>query len=209
MCQGWSRKNINETPFLQELSTHSVTGTTHRTLETELMQNFREEDQFKYYPEYEDAEGDVPDIRIFIPKYPDKSLFNKIETSNFYGYGYQYEAYVNKNIDIEQIRNILEESGKFKFPAFDTQLFNQYEYEISKLNDLERYDQADALRAEKNKVFKNTEFLFEKEPQQLYVSLKPRVEEDGTKLFSDYIYLVKQQNGDVKVSCGIISNYEM
>lgn len=202
LCGAWNTQKMTVDSFIEQLATHSVAGKTHKSLETALKQNYSEQDQYKFYPEYEDAEGDTPDVRIFLPRNKSTALFTKIETENYYGYGYKFNAEIKQGVAIEHVKNMIEARDKFKFSTFDTQKFNQYMKEIQRLRNIDQNDKAQNLSEKMSNMFKGSHVVSESNPQQIYLATSPRVVDDGFVHFIDYIYLIKQENGNLKVVCG-------
>lgn len=205
LCKNWNTRQMTEPSFLEALARYEVEGKTHKSLELTLKQNYAEQDQYKYYPDYKDADGDVPNMRIFLPKNKNTALFTKIETANHYGYGFQFEGNIKQGIPIEQLKNTIESSDKFKFTALDTQKFNQYNNEIQRLESADQYEAASELREKMSKIFKNAQVISEPNPQQVYLATAPRDVDNGYVHFFDYVYLVKQGNGNLKIVCGVSS----
>ena len=205
LCQNWNIQNARELPFYNKLAVREMTGTVHKVIETSLKQNYTEQNQYKYYPEYKDSEGDTPDMRIFTPKNSSTALFSKIETANYYGYGAKYEAIFKARTDIEAVKQFIEQRDGSRFTAFNQSQIRQFGIEQKKLQSSD-LDYEPMLKATKslNQKYNGLHLVhLDGNVKQIYVSFQPRIEEDGQAYFVNYVALLIRNDGKQVLTCGV------
>lgn len=192
-------------PFYNALAVREMTGTAHKTLETALKQNYTEQNQYKYYPEYEDSEGDTPDMRIFTPKNKNTALFSKVETANNYGYGAKYEAVLKAGADIDTVKHFIEQRDGIRFATFNQSQIGQFSAEQKKLQSSNLdYEPLERVNQSLKQKYNGLDLIhLDGKLKQVYVSYKPRVEEGGYIHFVDYVALIKRTNGATVLTCGV------
>lgn len=205
LCQNWNTQNTQESPFYNQLAVREITGNAHKAIETSLKQSYTEQNQYKYYPEYKDSEGDTPDMRIFTPKSPNAGLFSKIETANHYGYGAKYQAIFRAGVDLEAVKQFIEQRDGVRFTVFNQSQIKQFSAEQKKLqsSDLDYEPMLSANNALKRKYNGLHVVHLDGNVKQISVSFKPRVEEDGQAYFVNYIALLTKNNGTHVLTCGV------
>ncbi|WP_171501057.1 tetratricopeptide repeat protein [Acinetobacter wanghuae] len=202
LCKGWHTQNMTIPFFLEQLSRDDVEGKAHKNIETQLKQNYIQQDVYKYYPEYKDAEGDIPYIQIFLPKNVNTSLFNKIELTNHYGYGFNFEGTIRPSESIEKLKKLIEDRDKIQLKQLNAEQFNRDLRQMNLFHSRQNYDAAGKITEKLTAQFQNSYLIHKDNLQSLYFASKPR---DADNYFWEFIYLTKLKNGNVQMICGVTS----
>ena len=205
LCKGWNTRARNSSFFLENLARSEVKTTTEKALEQSLKKSYAEQDQFKYYPQYKNSEGDTPDMRIFLPKNKQTSIFKKLETANFYGYGFNYKAELKQDANIQKIKDYLEQRDHFKFYSYTQAQIRQYQTEHKKIMAIDNDQVSDQAFKNLDKKFPLLNSLKNEKAQQAYIYSLPIVDESGDTHFSTYIQLIgiNTSNPSYTLNCGV------
>ena len=182
LCQGWYTKNMTQPSFLEQMARDEIEGKAHKNIEIGLKQTYQIQDTYRYYPEYKDAYADTPYVQIFLPRNAKNALFKKLEFTNHYGYGFNFEGVIQSNADIAQLKNLIENRDKIQLR--------------------QNYDASSKITEQLFTQFKNSYLVHDDNLQSLYFASKPRGSDDYGG-FAEYIYLTKSKNGEIKVICGV------
>lgn len=202
LCQGWYTKNMTQPSFLEQMARDEIEGKAHKNIEIGLKQTYQIQDTYRYYPEYKDAYADTPYVQIFLPRNAKNALFKKLEFTNHYGYGFNFEGVIQSNADIAQLKNLIENRDKIQLRQFDAEQFNRDLKAISSLQLRQNYDASSKITEKLFTQFKNSYLVHDDNLQSLYFASKPRGSDDYGG-FAEYIYLTKSKNGEIKVICGV------
>ena len=170
-----------------------------------MKKSYAEQDQFKYYPQYKNSEGDTPNMRIFLPKNKQTSIFKKLETANYYGYGINYKAELKQDANIQKIKDYLEQRDHFKFYSYTQAQIRQYQTEHKKIMAIDNDQVRDQAFKNLDKKFPLLNSLKNEKAQQAYIYSLPIVDESGDTHFSSYIQLIgiNTSNPSYTLICGV------
>lgn len=187
LCQNWDSKKMTQISFLEQLAMGEIESAKFKKLELELKKKYTEQKMPN-----KDDEGDAPFERRFIPKNKSLSIFGRIDTASFYGYGNRYQATFNVGVNVNDIKSQIEQRDKVKFSSFNAEQIRQYRSQREKVS---------------NKVLKTKyQGLYllddEKQYKQAYIASKPRVVEDGYVHFVDYVHITVNNRGVTTLECG-------
>lgn len=202
LCKGWHTQNMMVPSFLEQMAREEIEEKAHKNIETELKQVYMQQDLYKYYPEYKDAEGDTPHVQIFLPKNANTALFNKLEFTDHYGYGFNFQGTIRPSESIEKLKKFIEDRDKIQLKQLDAEQFNRDLRQIRLFNSQQNYEASGKITEKLTAQFQNSYLIHKDNLQSLYYASKPRGA-DG--YFGEFIYLTKLKNGNVKIICGVTS----
>lgn len=200
--KGWYTQNMTVPSFLEQMAREEIEGTAHKNIETQLKQAYMQQDVYKYYPEYKDAEGDTPHVQIFLPKNVSTALFNKIEFTDHYGYGFNFEGTIRQSESIEKLKKLIEDRDKIQLRQLDAEQFNRDLKQLNLFHSRQNYDAAWKITEKLTAQFQNSYLIHKDNLQLLYFASKPRGVDSS---FWEFIYLTKLKNGNIQIICGVTS----
>lgn len=205
LCSDWKFKESGTPAFHQHLATRVDMEEMDKNFKAAFNKQYIEQDAYQYYPELKDAVGDAPEVRIFLAKNPESSLFSRIQTEDHYGYGTRYVGFLRPKTDINTIKNHLEQRDGFKFSSYNqSQLLEFFKHHNADNSDLSEKEIADLRLTFEKKFFGLQPYLLieNEKSKHIYSIIAPRADKGDISYFAEYLYLIEMNNGAVEIRCG-------
>lgn len=202
LCSGWSERAKEQPYFLEYLVSGYYEDNKQFPKDLKTFNNSYKEKIIPSDPEEELNE------RLFYPKDKSKAIFQEIQLNGYHGAGFKYTATFNSNVNINEIKALLEKRDNFKFKNYSQTQIKQYQ---------PLYTQYVETRSEKTKEQRENN-LKQKYPFFMAASPEPKAQEyslaakyiGGDKVFVTYIGIEKIGTTKPKyvLTCGVGNSYE-
>lgn len=202
LCKGWSHQTKkNAFFFIEDL----IIGYDEMTSQTKSLKQSLLQSYTATIP-YEDESGDSDPV-AYVPKNPQAALFKKLETNNFYGYGYRYDAEFKAGVDLKKIVAYLEQRDAIKFQHYSQAQVQHYQNQYQQLDHMKNDTARVAAREKLNREYPLMQIALLSTPSEVYMG---SVNIAGSS--TEIIYMVIQDRSaekGVTLTCGLgdLSHY--